>query len=175
MSKKQDNNFIRSLILRYIILVLIAIPNLYLFYKIFTPLTFFPVYFLLDLFFETVKINYSILIDGKLIEIISSCIAGSAYYLILILNLTIPNIKISKRLKMILFGFGIFLIINILRITILSVLFFNDYIYFDFIHKFFWYFVSIIMVLFIWFLEVKIFKLKQVPIYSDIKKLKSFI
>ena len=42
---------------------------------------------------------------------------------------------------------------------------------FDITHKLFWYFGSIIFVVGIWFIEVKYFKLKEIPFYSDIKLL----
>ena len=39
-----------SIFLRYVIIVLVALPNLYLFYLVFTPLTLYPTYFLINLF-----------------------------------------------------------------------------------------------------------------------------
>ena len=158
-----------SIIIRYLILVLIAFPNLYLFYLIFTPLTVYPVYFLLNLFWETSLQANTILINALSIEVISACVAGSAYYLLLLLNLSIPKINIKKRLKMILFAFSSLLILNILRIFILVFLVLIAPNWFDITHKLFWYLISILFVVGIWFIEVKLFKIKQIPIYSDIR------
>ena len=158
-----------SIIIRYLILILIALPNLYLFYLIFTPLTIYPVYFLLNLFWEASLQANTILINTFSIEVISACVAGSAYYLLLILNLSIPKIILKKRIKMILFAFSSLLILNILRIFILVSLFLMAPNLFDITHKLFWYLISIIFVIGIWFIEVRIFKIKQIPAYSDIK------
>ncbi len=152
---------ISSLVLRYVILLAVAIPNLYIFYLIFTPLTTYPVYFLLNLF------N----IPTASISLIPACIAGSAYYLLLILNLSTPSIKFIKRTKLILIAFATFLIINILRIIFLCILYTSGSPFFDATHKIFWYAGSTILVIAIWFIQVKIYKIKHIPIYTDIKYL----
>jgi exosortase/archaeosortase family protein len=166
-------NSFTGLLTRYLILILVAIPNLYLFYFILTPLTIYPVYFLFNLFFDTSLINNTILIVGKCpIELVNACIAGSAYYLLLILNLSIPRINIKERLTMISFSFSLLLIINLLRIFILGLMSsFSDLLLFDITHKLFWYLLSTIFVAGIWFLEVKLFRITEIPFYSDIKDL----
>ena len=153
-------------------------PNLWIFYFIFIPLTLYPVYFLLSLFFDTSLLGNIIILNKNFaIELIRACIAGSAYYLLLVLNLSIPKIKVSKRIKMITFAFSSLLIINILRIVLLSFVAYSGYSFFDIAHELFWYFMSIIFVVGIWFAEVKIFKIKEIPFYSDLKFLykKSFL
>ena len=161
-------NFL-NIFLRYSLLILIALPNLYLFYLIFTPLTVYPVYFFLNLFFEAVLNGTTILINGVSLEIVNSCIAGSAYYLLFILNISTPNIKLNKRIKMILLSFVIFLILNLLRIIILSFIALSDSSLFDITHKISWYLLSVLFVVGIWFAVVKFFKIKQIPFYSDFK------
>ncbi|MFH1608220.1 MAG: pacearchaeosortase [archaeon] len=159
-----------NLALRYLILIITALPNLWLFYFIFTPLTIYPVYFLLDLFFKATLLENTILISNQFsIQIISACVAGSAYYLLLILNLSTPDIKLNKRLKMLLIAFISLLAINILRIFLLSLMFIYGSSWFDITHKLFWYALSILFVMGIWFTEVKLFKIKAIPFYSDIK------
>ena len=158
-----------DILIRYAILILSALPNLYLFYLVFTPLTIYPVYFLLSLFFEPSLMGNIILVNQIPIEIISACISGSAYYLLFMLNLSTPNIKIKKRIKMIFIAFASLLILNILRIFLLSLMLIKDSVWFGITHMFFWYVLSIVFVLGIWFLEVKFFRIKQVPFYSDIK------
>ncbi len=159
-----------NITIRYTILILIALPNFWLFYFIFTPLTLYPVYFLFNLFFDASIIkNFIIIGDAFSIELIGACIAGSAYYLLLILNLSTPKIKFNKRINMILISFAILLILNILRIFLLGLIFIPDYSWFDITHKLFWYILSIIFVVGIWFSEVKLFKIKEIPFYSDMK------
>jgi len=51
----------------------------------------------------------------------------------------------------------------------LSIMYVNGSSFFDFTHKIFWYAGSTIFVIAIWFLEVKIFKIKGIPIYDDLK------
>jgi|TARA_Y100000310_G_scaffold342368_1_gene445357 exosortase/archaeosortase family protein len=163
-----------NLFLRYIILIIIAIPNLYLFYLILTPLTIYPSFFLLDLFFNVAIEGSMIFVQGKgVIEIIPACVAGAAYYLLLVLNLSIPDIKPKKRLTMILYAFSILLLANILRIFILTISTSSNL--FNVAHHLFWYFFSTLFVAIIWFSEVKMFKIHEIPIYSDIKFLWSKI
>jgi len=173
-TKKADEKKQKFLdvVLRYTILVLIAFPNLYLFYLVFAPLTVYPVYFLLGLFVENISlIGRAIIIKGTeefAIEIINACIAGSAYYLLLILNLSTPKINFKKRISMISLSFAALLIINILRIFSLSLVFLSGYSFFDLAHRLFWYAGSIIFVVGIWFAEVRFFKIRAIPFYSDI-------
>jgi len=158
-----------DIFIRYAILVVVAFPSLWLFYFIFTPITVYPVYFLLNLFFDASLMNNTILVGKCPVEIIKACVAGSAYYLLLILNLTIPKIKLYKRIKMIILSFASFLIINILRIFLLSIIFLEESAWFDITHKLFWYLGSIVFVVGIWFAGIKLFKIKEVPFYSDVK------
>jgi len=162
-----------NVIIRYLILIAVAIPNLFLFYIIFNPLTVLPVYFLLGLFFDASLFSSSIiLLNGFFpIELIEACIASSAYYLLLILNLATPGLKLKTRIYSILFSFAVFLVINILRIFILSLVAISGSPVFDITHKVFWYLVSTLFVVGIWFAEIKLFKIKEIPIYSDLKNL----
>ncbi len=167
--RKTSKQFL-DILIRYSILILIALPNLWLFYFIFTPLTLYPVYFLLNLFFNvSLTGNVVEIMNCASIEIIPACIAGSAYYLLLILNLSLQKIKLRKRLNMISIALIAFLLINIIRVFLLSTIFFLDFSWFDIAHKLFWYVGSIVFVIGIWFAEMKFFKIKEIPFYSDIK------
>ena len=171
MKMERDKYSLLSIFLRYIILIIVAFPSLWIFYLIFTPLTVYPVYFLLSLFFPVSLISKTIiLISGNVpIEIIEACVAGSAYYFLLILNLTTQGIKSKTRIYMILFSFAVFLLINIIRIFLLSLLAISGSSFFDITHIVFWYALSTVFVIGIWFFQVKVFKIKEIPIYSDIK------
>ncbi len=168
---KKSKQF-KGILIRYAILILLILAtllNINLFCLIFTPLTIYPIYFLLSLFFEPSLMGKIILVNGIPIGIIPACISGYAYYLLFILHLSIPNIKIKKRIKMILIASASLLILNILRIFFLSLMLINDSVWFGITHMFFWYVLSVVFVLGIWFLEVKFFRIKQIPFYSDLK------
>ena len=168
---KRDAQKIIDVIIRYSILLVIGILGTPFFYSIFTFLTIEPVYLLLNIFFNPSLISNIIIINNLPIEIIGACVAGSAYYLLLILNLSMPRIKLGKRIMLLLFSFSLLLILNILRIFLLSVLYVSQFSLFDIAHKLFWYVGSIVFVVGIWFLSVWIFKIKEIPFYSDIKSL----
>lgn len=175
--KKDTKNFF-DILIRYLILTIVALPGLWVFYFVFTPLTIYPIYFLFGLFFDVSLLGNILVINNEFpIEFIKACIAGSAYYLLLILNLSTPKIDLKKRVKMIILSFVSLLFVNILRIVLLILLFIYGFAFFDITHEFFWYFVSIVFVIGIWFAEVKIFKMKGIPFYSDLKFLykKSFV
>ena len=157
---------------RYILLLLLGAFNLWIIYAIFTPLTVYSVFG----FLKSIDSNTSLLIGnvvafrGVDAQLLPSCIAGSAYYLLLILNLTTP-MKLTKRLGNISFLMFIFLLFNILRILIFIGLAANGSPYFDQAHQFVWNFGSTIMVVAVWFFSAYIFKIESIPIYSDIKNL----
>lgn len=157
-----------DILIRYLILIVAGILNVKLFYFFFTGLTIYPVYFLLNLFYDVTISANVLLVQNFPIEIIGSCIAGSAYYLLLILNLSTPGMKISKRIFSLIFSFALLLIINILRISALSALLISGSSFFDITHKLIWIVGSVIFVVGVWFLTVKLFKIKEIPFYSDI-------
>lgn len=166
---KKYNNLL-DILIRYLALFVAAIPNLWIFYFIFTPLTIYSVYLILGMFFKVSLMNNIILVNNLFpIEIIRACVAGSAYYLLLILNLSTPKIKLVKRIKMMSISFSAFFIFNILRIVLLSSIFINGLPLFNVIHAALWYFGSIVLVVLTWFIEVKLFRIKEIPFYSDLK------
>ncbi len=165
---KREVKTVFDIVLRYVILILVGVSNSGIFYLLFSAITIYPVYFLLKFFFDTSLMYNIITINNSAIEIIRACVAGSAYYLLLILNLSTRGINLRKRIFMLLFSFSSFLIINILRIFFLSILFVSGISFFDVAHKLFWYVGSVVFVVAIWFFSVKIFKIKEIPIYSDI-------
>ena len=156
------------LFLRYLILVPLAIPNLWIFYSIFTPLTIYPVYFFLKLFINVSLSGNTFLLNSSIsIELVKACIAGSAYFLLLVLNFTTP-MNYKKRAKALLFSFFAFLLANVLRIFIFSFILIESFSLFNLTHLIFWYFLSIVIVFAIWLLTIKLFKIKEIPVYSDL-------
>lgn len=171
MSKKLETNEIAGILARYILLVILPLGNLYIFYLLFTPLTAYPVYLILKLFYPTLLLGFNLLIvDGFSISLISACVAGAAYYLLLILNLT-TSMRLKTRLNSLVFLFIAFLVTNILRIVIFSILAKNSYSWFNQMHALSWYIGSTLFVVVLWFVNVKLFKIKSVPVYTDIKNI----
>lgn len=174
--KAEDEKFY-GIFFRYLLIVLSAFPSLYIFYLIFTPLTVYGVYFLFSLFFPVILLETNLLFGGDIvISIIPGCVAGAAYYLLFMLNMSVPNIKFSKRISLIFIIFFFFFVFNVIRIFFLGILYIYDFSFFDLLHKILWYFGSIFLTVGMWFLEVYFFKIKEVPFYSDLKFLykKSF-
>jgi len=180
-NKKRNNNNINNknkkisyLFIRYILLLLLMF-SLPLIYKIFYKPTFYSVVLIMKLFSKELLYDVTlgtISIDKIVsIEIIPACIAGSAYLLLLILNLSV-DMKLQKRIYTILLSFFLFFIINVTRIIVLSLLYLNNTDIFYFVHIITWYAISIVLVVLIWFFIVKIFSIKEIPFYSDIKLLK---
>jgi exosortase/archaeosortase len=152
-------------------LLILPLGNLWLFYAVFTPITIYPVYWVLHWIYNSqLLIGNVIFIKGYYAEIIGACVAGAAYYFLMILNLSTP-MHIVKRIKSLIFMFGTFLILNILRIIIFTRLFSVGYQYFDLTHAVTWYFGSTVLVVLVWFVNVIIFKIDEIPIYTDISAL----
>lgn len=158
--------------IRYFLLILAPLGNLAFFYVIFTPLTLYLSYFLINIFFDaTISGNY-IFFGNNVISMIPACVAGSAYYLLLILNLSTRGILIKKRIALLISSFVSFLILNSIRILLLAVILNYSQTYFNSVHLLFWYLLSTIFVVLIWFVHVKIFNIKEIPVYSDLIELK---
>lgn len=171
-----NKNQIFSILTRYIILLILGMFNIFLFYFIFTPLTFYPVLWILNLIYGSVISSPdTILFKGYFATLVPACIAGSAYYLLTILNLTTP-MKAKTRAKSIIFLLASFLIINVIRIVIFAVIYAEKgYELFNTAHLATWYFGSTILVVLLWFANVLIFKIHNIPIYTDIKNIYSQI
>ena len=151
---------IRQLITRYL-LILLAIFSFNLIYLILLPITIYPVYFILNLFYQVNLQGTSFFISGKEIEIIRACVGASAVLLLIILNLATPKINIKKRTKLFSFGIISFLIFNWLRIIVLSTLFISGALIFEQIHFFTWYFINTLAVFAIWIISIKFFKINK--------------
>ena len=171
---------------RYVLLVALALGNLFIFYLVFTPLTYFSALWFIKIFYAE-NLLYAVggfnidagnlitlsSISGRVIfaTIIPACVAGAAYYLLTILNLSTP-MKLSKRIKSLIFLLGVFLIFNTIRIVIFVILIIKeDFNFFDVAHSASWYFGSTVFVIILWFANVLIFHIKDIPVYTDLKNL----
>jgi len=162
---------VTDILLRYTIAVIVAILTLSipLFYFIFKPLTIWPTFAILDLFYETIAQGNNIIVNGIAIEIIDACIAGSAFLLLFLLNIITRELSFKKRAYIFIFDSILLLLLNIFRLVFLIILLINHALFFDFVHKTFWYVLSTLFVVLIWILGVKIFKIKTIPFFSDLK------
>ena len=167
-SKKLTNLFTR-----YIIILLLGLGNLFIFYKTLTPLTLYTLKTILSIFTKATISENIITTQNFQVQLIPACIAGSAYYLLLILNLSTPDIKLNKRLKILLLSFLSLLILNILRILFLISI--NKTILFNPLHEIFWYAISTIFVIAIWIFLVKKYKIKNTPAYDDLRFLSKLV
>ncbi len=166
----------RNIIYRYLLLLGVLLIGVGFSYFLFAKPTLYSSYFLFKLFYSEVFLSGTdIFIGEKIISIVGSCVAGSAYLLLVMLNLSVPNIKLRKRLSILISSFLIFFILNVLRIFYLGVLYLNGSAGFDVAHKALWYFGSTLIIVLIWFLEVMMFKIKGIPFYTDLKKMHGFI
>ncbi len=166
-----DNKEVYGLIARYFILILIAFPNLYFFYSLFTPLTVYPLFWILNLLFGASLLPDSIIVfKGFSAQIIPACVAGAAYYLLVVLNLSTP-MDLKKRVYSLLFLVITFLILNLARLVLFAILLQSGFQYFDLAHELVWYFGSTILLVIVWFANVYIFKIKEIPVYSDLRNI----
>jgi exosortase/archaeosortase family protein len=162
-----------SIIARYLILLALG-AFIWIIYDLFTPLTVYPVCLLLGLFYDVSLTGTLISFNGATISLIGACIAGSAYYLLLILNLS-TEMKARQRVFSLLFSICLLLLANIVRIVVLSIMYSESFKFFDITHKIFWYALSTIFVVGVWFLTVKLFKIENIPVYSDFKRLNNIL
>jgi len=170
MKTRLTYKYLINLSLRYLSLLILGLIVAYsmFFYKLLLPLTIYPTKAFLSLSYETYIAGSRILVDSLAIDLIPACIAVSAYLLLLILNLTTP-MPTRKRFYSILTSLTLLLLVNIIRIYTLSIMLINGSGAFDIVHKTTWYLLSIIMVVGIWFLTVYLFKIKDIPMVTDLK------
>lgn len=169
------NKQVLFLFVRYLFLLLISWNSLWLIYLIVTPLTVQTSLFFIQQFYinATLLGNTTIFFKGYYASLVPACIAGAAYYLLLILNFATP-MSAKKRLFAVLITMVGFFIANTARIVIFAVLFEQGYKYFDLTHQLTWYLGSTLLVVILWFLTIFILKIKEIPGYTDLKSLYSW-
>ena len=161
----------KSIFLRYSLAFIVALLSSYLLFVL-LPVTLYSTYYLLQIFIEPYLVNSTIIINEASFTIIPACTALLAYILLLELILLTRNLPFKLSLKIFLQGALLIFFMNLLRILLLIFiyLYFSKN-YFDTIHLVFWHFISTIFVAFVWILLVEKYKIKSIPIYSDIKSL----
>ena len=135
------------------------------YYKILFPLTVYPAYFIINLFYSVSFVGNSFVISNSIVNFIPACIAVAAYALLFLLIIFTKGIGLKKSVKIFLIGSGLILVMNVLRIDLLLIILVelgNGY--FDKVHLLFWHFVSGVYVAFVWIYLVKKFRVSGVPI-----------
>jgi exosortase/archaeosortase family protein len=161
--------YYKNLIIRFLVILVISL-NFIWFYVVLTPITIYLSYLLVGLFYSVVLVGDSLGINGIGFKFVEACVAGAAYYLLLLLVIGLKDISWIRRAKMFLLGGLLLLAVNLLRVFILIVLDLElGKNYFDAVHLIFWNFVSAIAVVLIWIFLVKKFKIESIPFVSDIK------
>lgn len=169
----KDFKKITSLFSRYLIILILGVGDLYLIYKILTPLTLHATNLILKIFTPTTLSGNTIYFNQSIIQIVPACVAGSAFYLLIALILSTANIAPEVRLKALLAALTAFFALNITRILILITLIKTPE--FETIHFIFWHIVSTIFVIATYIATIKLYKIKSVPIISDFNYLKSLM
>ena len=91
------------------------------------------------------------------------------------IRLTTRGIRWLERIKIFVINAMSLLVLNILRIIVLAVLLVNSSVMFETLHFIFWHIISVIFVVAIWIFSVRYYKIKGIPVYSDIVYLKRLI
>jgi len=169
----KESQKIIGLFSRYVLIVLLGLGNIYLLYAVLTPLTISALSLILPLFGKVIIQGISIKISYYTINIVPACVAGAAFYLLFILLFSTPGIKPRERINILIFSFVTLFILNVARIIVL--IFLLDKPYFEVAHWIFWNIISTVFVVGIWVAVTFIYRLKAVPIFSDVKYLVSLV
>ncbi len=162
------NNALERL-LRYLILFFLASGSLNLIYSLVTIPTIKAVLAVIKSQHPDAALLANTISFGNTeIILIPACIAGAAYYFLFILNLTTP-MPIKKRILSLLFLLLSFFSLNVSRIAFFSYLAVSGNYFFNAAHFFTWYLGSTIILILLWFAAVYSFKIKSIPVYTDIK------
>lgn len=142
------------------------------FYLVIAPITFYLSYLLLKIFYNVKSVEGALIINGQIFNFVPACYAILAYFLLALLILFTKDISFWKGLKMFLIGSAIIFFVNLLRILAIVMIFLEKGInYFNAVHLITWKVVSTIFVFLLWIFLTKEFKVKTIPVYSDVKTL----
>jgi hypothetical protein len=166
-----DDKHISKILLRYLITLILAINIKYLYIILSIPTIFLSSLFLYPFYnLEVYYLERIIVVDSSIFNLVEACIAGSAYVLLITLNLATP-MNPGKRLKSLAFLILSFLALNSIRIPLFAALYIGGFRYFNFSHYLFWYLGSTVIVILLWFLSIRLFRIYNIPLYTDIKAL----
>lgn len=143
-----------------------------LWYQLLSPLTIYVNYWFFLLYLPVSLAGNTLSINGTSFEFVQACIAVSAYLIFTALVLLTKGVTVNKRLQMLGIGFVAIFVANMLRVQVLiNIYFYFGKNFFDSVHLLFWHFISAIFVFFIWVYLSKKYKIRNIPVYSDLKYL----
>src|SRR3989344_1506071 len=159
------------LIIRLLIAVILSL-SAKLFYFVLAPITLYSSYFITKIFFPVAIKENTFLINDLTLEFVPACVAVAAYILISLLILLTKDVKPKVLIKMFVIGFFLILIANLIRIEIMIfVLIEYGNNLFKTLDLFFWKVLSTAYIVFVWIFLTRLFKIKTIPVYSDVKYL----
>ena len=161
-----------DLSIRYALALLLGIFPAIL-YVIFAPLTLYPSYVLLKIFYNPALLGQAIKIDYYTLNFVPACVAVSAYILLAFLILTTAKISWKHRIQLFIKGSVSILALNLVRIVLLVIILIEyGQNYFEAIHLIFWQIIASVYVAAVWILLVKHSKIKATPVMDDFKTLR---
>ena len=162
----------KKLVLRILFALLLVIFSNVIYYIV-GPITLYTSYFLLKPFSSATLNGNIISIDGHSLEFIEACAATLAYVLLGILILLTYNIDLKKGIKLFLIGSLLIFIANLIRIEALIYIMVNYGMdYFRTLHLFIWKIISSVYAALVWIFLCYKYKIKNIPVYSDIRRIK---
>ncbi len=163
----------QQLFLRLILALVIAFSYKVL-YLIIAPMTFYFSYLMLKPFYHPEILEGAMRVDSTILNFVPACYALLAYLLLALLIVFTKDIGLVKGVKMFVLGSFIILVANLIRIFIIVfVLVEKGVNYFNTLHLVTWKIISTVFVVVLWILLCKEFKVKTIPVYSDLKALVS--
>ena len=142
------------------------------FYGLFSWITVGLSYFVVGIFHSGVLEGNTLLVSGEIIEFVPACIAASAYLLLGLLILLTRGISFLKGVLLFVVGSLLILVGNVVRIEILVSFLLSGVNYFETLHLLFWKILSSVYVVLVWVFLSWLFKVKEIPVYGDLKYLR---
>jgi len=161
-----------SLRILIILLLILIYPEIY---SLFLFLTKTISFLILKLIYPSAILQgNSFLIKNTTFNLISACIALPAYYFLYFLILMTKEIKLKILVKLVIVGTLLIMIMNIFRIDFLISLYLEfGKTWFNYIHLFFWKFISLFYVVLVWIYLTRRYNVSSIPGYSDLSYLYS--
>src|SRR3989344_7679756 len=159
-------SYYRNLVVRLAVPFIISYQVLN---EIFYNATIYVPYFLMKLAnYQVIMIQPYLITQNNYIRFSEACAAVSAYFLLLLLVVFTKDIKIKARIKIFLIGSLIIFSVNVARILLLIfILEKKGFSAFQQSHDVFWIIFGSFAVAFTWIFLTRFYKIKSVPVYSD--------
>ncbi len=152
-----------------LIRILLCFVPVAFFYWLFGYPTIYGSYLLLHGLAPTLQENV-LFVGSYIFQFVEACIAPSAYYLLWLLVFLVKDLPWKKRVLLVVVGFALLLLMNILRIAALVYIAFHyGEHWFDLVHLTAWKIFSGAYVVVVWIFLIHVFKVKSIPIVDDFR------